>query len=734
MELTLKQQQYKEATLLAAIEYLKKGYSVFPCRKDKTPQLGKGEIQQLRSERATEQQVKEWWDKWPLSTIGIVTGRLSNLSVIDIDIYKGGDPKPFPKTFSVKTGNGGLHLWYSYVEGLTISANAYPQFPHVDIRNDGGYIIAPPSVTDYLNDKEKRVGGLYQVLEDLPKVPFPMEMFPKSEAKKSSGKLISIKNLRELKEGDGRNDAFSRHIGRMLQLERDETKWDSGVWETVVIFNSTIKEPLSEKELRSVYESIKSAEAKKRRDSGDMGYTPKEQAELVVTFDGVLLQQKPHWKIRILGELQEIYEYQNGVYIRIPRPEVENIISDKMLRAGLKDMRKVSRLKDVYSNVRSRLATEKGKSFTPQDELINGHVINMKNGLYNMNTGLFTPHTPDFISTVQIPIEYNPEALAPRWVQFINEVTMGDQDTGRLLQQITGYCLTRRVNQQKAFILHGEGRNGKSKYTSILGKLVGFENMRALSLKALQSDVMIDSLDGKILNITEEKSESYIESDRLKSLITGETQTANPKYKDPKTFRPFCKFIFAFNGLPRFNDTSLGLYRRFIFIPFNAKFEGKNDDKQLEQKLVAELPGIFNWALEGLKLLEEEGSFHETEGTKESMENFKLEGSSVSQFVSEWFLPGERNDPELDLEILFSMYTTFCQESGLKPKSKIAFSREVSQIYLKDWNIERVYKSVRVDDKVIKKVFYKGLKVVYSDKYKNAESLINFNRVGGIEM
>lgn len=701
-----------------AFQYAVRGYSILPIGRDKHPLVSSWK--QYQKTAADEQEIESWWKKNPNANIGIVTGKISGITVIDVDM-DGTNHVPiemFPETLTIKTPSGGYHLFYKYAEGFTVSANAYPQFPHVDIRSDGGFVVAAPSICEYTKNK-KRIKGSYAVIKNLPLAEFPVSLFSNGSAKETKKTpLKTLKEIQKMRDGDGRNSTITSMIGKLLLLSPAD-KWDDDVWTTILGFNATMEHPLPLKELQVCYTSIKSKEMKRRRDSGDMGLTPKEQSDLVVTFDSIILDHKPMWKLRIAGETQDIYEYHNGVYVRCTRAEIENIIANEMLKAGLKDMRKRTRIQDIFGNVRSRLGTESGKSFLSIDEIKNGHVINMKNGLYNINTKKFSKHTPEFISTVQIPIEYDAKATAPRWMQFIDEVSKDRNDIAMLLQQIMGYCLTRRVDQQKAFILHGEGRNGKSRFTAILGLLVGHENMRALSLTALQSDVMIDSLDGKTLNITEEKSENYIESDRLKSLITGEMQTGNPKHRDPKTFQPFCKFIFAFNGLPRFNDNSRGLYRRFIFVPFDAKFEGVNDDKHLSEKLIAELPGIFNWAIEGLASLEADGHFHETADTQASMEDFKIDGSSVSQFISECFVPGDVSDTEISIKTLYKEYQNYCNDSGLKPKSKIVFSRDVAQFPLQGWNIVCERKSVRVGEAVTTQTTYKNLRPVDENFFIN---------------
>ena len=159
--------QYKEAMRLAV-----DGRSVFPVGRDKKPLINSWK--QYQTTAATPEQIMEWWETFPEANVGIVTGKVSGITVIDVDTHAGADPTPFPETRTIKTGNGGLQLYYKYSEGLSVSANAYPQFPRVDIRNDGGYVVAPPSIIDAKKGGE----GHYTIEKKMGLKKFPAELSP----------------------------------------------------------------------------------------------------------------------------------------------------------------------------------------------------------------------------------------------------------------------------------------------------------------------------------------------------------------------------------------------------------------------------------------------------------------------------------------------------------------------------------------------------------------------------
>lgn len=233
----------------SALQYvLADGYSIIPVAKDKRPLLASWKEYQTR--KPSEDEIHVWWKKWPSANIGIVTGKISGITVVDLDIYKTPHTSldKFPETLTVKTGNGGYQLYYNYTEGLTVSAEGYPGLPGVDIRSDGGYVVAPPSVTSYLKDG-KPSGGEYFFNNTTPIKDFPIHMFPKTKVKRSLSSTIGVTSGR-------RNDSIASVIGKLLQAEPNQEKFLSEVLPAIERINQTYTPPLSHKELLSTFESI----------------------------------------------------------------------------------------------------------------------------------------------------------------------------------------------------------------------------------------------------------------------------------------------------------------------------------------------------------------------------------------------------------------------------------------------------------------------------------------------
>lgn len=237
------------------MQYAAAGYSIMPVGKDKLPLLKSWKL--LQTQPAHDEQIEKWWEQFPEANIGIITGKISGISVVDVDTYNGGDYTKFPETFTVKTGNGGYHLYYEYQPGLSISAGAYPQFPGVDIRSDGGFVVGPFSETKYKDKEGKQKGGTYEIIKAMPLAPFPTELFGTKKPRKTLSHVIGVSS-------GSRNDSIASFIGQLLH-SAPEKEWETEVWPAVIRANKTYQPPLPANELRSTFESIVKKEMERRK-------------------------------------------------------------------------------------------------------------------------------------------------------------------------------------------------------------------------------------------------------------------------------------------------------------------------------------------------------------------------------------------------------------------------------------------------------------------------------------
>lgn len=237
----------QELTRAAAHEYRERGFSVIPVGANKRPLLESWK--RYQTERASSEQIEAWLAEWPDMNIGIITGAISGIVVVDIEA--GGNMDALPPTVCAKTGGNGWHLYYQH-PGNEVKNSV--RIAHLtDIRADGGYVLAPPSVS------EKGAYEWRTSFHDAELHPYPAEHFT-SHTEASTG-------WRELLDTDVhegmRNNAVASIAGGLL-ASIPASEWDSKAWPTLVRWNAEHCKPaLSETELKRTFNSIRESEQKK---------------------------------------------------------------------------------------------------------------------------------------------------------------------------------------------------------------------------------------------------------------------------------------------------------------------------------------------------------------------------------------------------------------------------------------------------------------------------------------
>lgn len=228
-----------------ALGYLNKSISIIPVGKDKIPLINWKPYQERM---ATEQEARQWWTQYPTAQIGIVTGKLSNLLVIDVE--KGGDSSWLPQnTAIIQTGGGGKHYYYSFVDGVKNKARIKDL---VDIRGEGGYVVAPPSETDK---------GKYVILQKRRLMPFPKNLFSPGQPKTQQEYKQEISTTYDGANEGQRNATMTSYVGHLL-TKIHPTEWNTIAWEWIKQANHKNNPPLYERELKTIFDSIKNLEKK----------------------------------------------------------------------------------------------------------------------------------------------------------------------------------------------------------------------------------------------------------------------------------------------------------------------------------------------------------------------------------------------------------------------------------------------------------------------------------------
>ncbi|MCX6822115.1 MAG: phage/plasmid primase, P4 family, partial [Candidatus Aenigmarchaeota archaeon] len=412
-----------------------------------------------------------------------------------------------------------------------------------------------------------------------------------------------------------------------------------------------------------------------------------EEMRMHDTFLGILKDRKEKDKVRFSNyeneiftkypnlkknEVGLIFDYVDGVYKMVNDQEVSNII----LRELSEDMLWNFRTKKHISDKVACLLSIIPDLVITEDK---GEIMNVKNGLLNIYTKVLMEHTPDFVSLIQSPVSYDPEALCPVWESCVEAWMDGDEAEAKkeMLKQFSGYTLTSSMNYDRALFLVGDGGNGKSTFVDTIAMVIGDSSTSHIDLEDLYGQFGMYALVGKRLNIIEEVHGNYYQSNKLKKLISGEPVTINVKYKDAFFFKPQAKFIFAVNIMPRVDDTSTAMERRICAIQFKNNFrQYPNTALRNSGGLLArELSGILNWMIEGVQDLREKNKFTVTREQLDLLREYRQENSSVEGFIAE-VLDFEEG-ATISARELYDNYKEYCVKDGRKFKGNIGFAKEM---------------------------------------------------------
>lgn len=293
-----------------------------------------------------------------------------------------------------------------------------------------------------------------------------------------------------------------------------------------------------------------------------------------------------------LSETRDVYYggesfliYENGVYNISGEKEAGRIIMDYMLpnyciMASIRDCREQW---DILVS----------KDF--DDFNRNPYLVNVRNGLLDIRDMSFKEHTPNYLSTVQLNVEYNPQVDCPQFKKFLNEVL--DCKLIPLVQEIVGYLLTTNTVSQKAFVFWGPARTGKSTLLWVVEYLLlGKKNVSNIPWQEIGDKFKTAELLGKLANVFSDLPSKSIDDTGIFKVVTGEDYLmAEKKNKNPFKFKPFARLVFSCNELPRnYVDRTEGFYRRLIIVPFSRQIEKSKIDKALKYKFQREKEGILN--------------------------------------------------------------------------------------------------------------------------------------------
>jgi P4 family phage/plasmid primase-like protien len=371
-----------------------------------------------------------------------------------------------------------------------------------------------------------------------------------------------------------------------------------------------------------------------RRNDGSTTFQARRCAEILVCLR--------HWFCRASsdGTPTLLYVYADGVYRARGRAAVDQL-SLRLLRDHWKP-----RWRDEVANALAALVV---LSLDEEARIDAGHFgdeeplpswINVENGWVNWRTGESRPHTPDELSTVQLPMAFDPEADAHEARAFLMAVL--PKDFLEDIHQVIGYLLVPTTAYEKAFLLVGSQGTGKTTFLTMLTALLGDENVSTASLHTLCDDRFgVASIVDRLANMGDDLPSTKLEdSSRFKKIVSGARMDVEQKYRDSYSYRPTARLLFSTNTFPENRDTDEAWFTRWLLIPFPNQFRGTKSqipEPELIRLLTTpqQLSGLLNLAMQGLRELADNGGFKEPDSAVHAKDRMREESDTPGGFIRE---------------------------------------------------------------------------------------------------
>jgi len=554
-------------------------------------------------------------------------------------------------------GIGGVWNWVKKIEGISKPIKDFDYFKW-DGREEV-LIIGDSDV--WLKEKEQALMGLYALGKEL----------ESRGTRNQHVKLVELPNLNSEKIGF---DDFYMHYKRYWKVNFEKL--------TVYHLNDNFPGYMRINQWYKKWNTkSESTEQRNLNTNGNPIFEPLLEARLfnegkyLIFLNQQILMYQDGW----------YQEFDNRHYLKMIEDQIEEPFNGR--RGSAKEILEV--LKDSLYR--------KAQSIN-----VNPKLINVRNGILNIDSLELLPHTPKEIFTYQINASYNPNAKCEKFEKFLKEVLVKedtlepDDNLRRLVQQFIGYCLYAATPFHECMMLYGVGRNGKSVLVFVIMELfhglishVHFEDIGEDRFAAAD-------LAGKLINVSNEFGvNARISDGRIKGIIAGDELRAQRKHQAAFTFRPFAKHIITTNNLPRSKDKSLGFFSRFRIIPFHQifleqreidklKVEGFKEnylvrDTLLEHELKKELDGILLFAVDGLNDLLKSRSFCYSEQVEKLKNTFKIRCSTVESFINE---KTDSSDSTVKTELtkLHRAYILYCKGYQIIPDSKRDFNTFIKDL------------------------------------------------------
>jgi putative DNA primase/helicase len=634
----------KMTTFENAKNYVSRGFSVIPLKpKGKKPAIKSWTPFQAR--KPTDEELQKWFGNGSNSNIGIVTGKISGIAVVDLDSKKAVKfaDKNFEKTPKVKTGKG-FHLYFKDKEGVR-NFQKRDDLPGIDLRGEGGYVVAPPSI--HSSGKQYSWVDGYG-LADIPFAELPSIILAEKNDDKTPIKTL----LNGVPEGS-RNESLTRIAGRWIYdgLSLQECIEKARFW------NKNNHPPLPDKEIVKPIESLYKKHQKQEK-CFNKNIKSIYKGNKDEGVDNIVKQLNKNYVFKSIRNKRdsEIYVYKDGIYVEKGEEIIESFTED-----SLKELNKPYDMNRVIKRIAC-------SSYIDRKELgnVDKKYICLNNGILDIDNMNILPHDPEFIFMTKIPVNYNPDAKCDFIDETLAEI-LNPADV-ELIKEWMGYALFRSHFIKKAIMLVGKKNTGKSTLLNLIRIFFGDENISGVSLQDLVKNRFAGAqLYNKHLNIYDDLSDRDVKDSSFFKIATGDYPvTAEHKFKDRFSFHNYAKMTFSANRIPRLKQEDDAFFERWIIIEHNNEFpdNNPNTNKMLINRVINkdEFSGLLNQIIKKLQVLIQTQKFSYSLDSDAIRNIWLIHSTTVYTFIRECC--DEKLGAFISKRDLYDVYVKYIKQHG----------------------------------------------------------------------
>ena len=665
----------------AAADYDRRSWCPIPIKK-RSKQTALGQLAPYLNRRAAKEELAAW--AWP--GVGIVTGPVSGVLVLDVDGPEGEEElrkHGHPVTPMVRTASGGLHLYFRHPEQLVRTGIRVA--PGLDVKAAGGYVVAPPSLGANGKPYEWIVSPEDAELAHPPG--WLIEILERGRPKGPAGPVGE-----RIPPGQ-RNQELTSIAGTMRRRGMGEAEILAAIR---VANEQRCQPPLQAEEVEKIAASVARYEPAENvvhisvnghgsaRPPRGFNLTDLGNAERFIARHGADVRYCYAWSRWMVWTGTRWDRDEAGRAHRLAKETVRGIYQEA---AGAEDedrrkaLAKHAARSEAEAKIRAMLELAKSEVPASPDEFDSAPwLLNAPNGTVDLRAGGLREHRREDLLTKMAGADYNPTAAAPTWAATL-EHALPSQELRRFFKKLAGYAFSGDVSEHILAVLYGTGANGKSTILNALLAAAGDYGMQAapdllVAKKGAHPTEVADLFGMRLVASIEVEDGRRLAESLVKQLTGGDKVRARRMRQDFWQFDPTHKVFMAVNHKPEVRGTDTAIWRRLRLIPFEQTIPPAEQDKKLPQKLEAELPGILRWALEGCLEWQREG-LQAPEEVRKATGAYRSEMDVIGAFLQdECEIGREFREP---FTTLYKRYEEWCEDGGERAETRRKFNARLKE-------------------------------------------------------